>query len=483
MKYIVVGNSAAGLFAAEAIREQDSGAEITVLTADSYPSYSRCLTTYYLAGDIPEEGLFLRSAETLEALHLNIRYGCTVTGLDPTERVILTAAGERVPYDKCLIATGASAVPLDVPGSTLPGVFTLRNLEDAQRIKARLAPGRRAVIIGGGLVSLKSAYALLKQGLKVSLIVSSGQILSQMLNEEAAKLIQEHLERHGLEIVLHQDVAEIQESGFRNESLRWRLSPFGQTQDKFFGRTEQESGEKIWENLIAENEIKGGSRIEAVRLRNGKLLPADLVIVGKGVRPNIQPFLDSGLATRQGILVNERLETNLPDVYAAGDVAEAWDRLHQTQRLNPIWPNATMQGRIAGANMAGLHLTYPGAMGMNSVDFFGLRTISAGIVRPPKSPVSENDLNPSSPASPILPTSPTSPAWRVEELRLRDAWGRPNYQRLVWQGELLKGFVLVGNTERAGILTAFIQYGRALSEPVRQTLGSGKRSRAISLKA
>lgn len=445
MKYIVVGNSAAGLFAAEAIREQDSGAEITVLTADSYPSYSRCLTTYYLAGDIPEEGLFLRSAETLEALHLNIRYGCTVTGLDSTERVILTAAGERVPYDKCLIATGASAVPLDVPGSTLPGVFTLRNLEDAQRIKAELAPGRRAVIIGGGLVSLKSAYALLKQGLKVSLIVSSGQILSQMLNEEAAKLIQEHLERHGLEILLHQDVAEIQESGFRI----------------------QESGEKIWENVVAENEIKGGSRIEAVRLRNGKLLPAGLVIVGKGVRPNIQPFLDSGLATRQGILVNERLETNLPDVYAAGDVAEAWDRLHQTQRLNPIWPNATMQGRIAGANMAGLNLTYPGSMGMNSVDFFGLRTISAGIVRPPKSPVSEKD----------------SLAWRVEELRVRDAWGRLNYQRLVWQGELLKGFVLVGNTERAGILTAFIQYGRALSEPVRQTLGSGKRSRAISLKA
>lgn len=438
MKYLVVGNSAAGLFAAEAIREQDSGAEITVLTADSYPSYSRCLTTYFLAGDITQDRLFLRSAETLKALRLTVHYGCTVTGLDSAQRIILTAAGERYPYDKCLIATGASAVPLDVPGSILPGVFTLRNLEDAQRIKARLAPGRRAVIIGGGLVSLKAAYALLRQGLKVSLIVSSGQILSQMLNEEAAKLIQEHLERHGLEIMLHQDVIEIQElgDGIKNETKG--------------------------------NEINGSSRIEAIRLRNGKLLPADLVIVGKGVRPNIQPFLESGLATRRGILVNERLETNLPGVYAAGDVAEAWDRLHQTQRLNPIWPNATMQGRIAGANMAGLNLTYPGAMGMNSVDFFGLRTISAGIVQPPEFSGVKGELD------------SNSPAWRVEEQSLRDAWGRPNYQRLVWQGEALKGFVLVGNTERAGMLTALIQSGRPLPEPVRQTLRSGKRSGVLT---
>ncbi|MHB1405161.1 MAG: NAD(P)/FAD-dependent oxidoreductase [Desulfitobacteriaceae bacterium] len=416
MKYIVVGNSAAGLFAAEAIRQQDPQAEITVLTADAYPSYSRCLTTYFLAGDIPEAQLFLRTPEALDALGLTIHYGCAVTGLDPTQRVILTASGERYLYDKCLIATGASAVPLDIPGSTLPEVFTLRHLDDAQRIKARLAPGRQAVIIGGGLVSLKSAYALLKQGLKVSVIVSSGQILSQMLNEEAAKLLQEHLVKHGLDIALSQDVTA----------------------------------------------IEGNGHVEAVRLRSGGSLPADLVIVGKGVRPNIQPFLASGLATGQGILVDEHLATNLPDVYAAGDVAEAWDRLHQTQRLNPIWPNATMQGRIAGANMAGLALTYPGAMGMNAVDFFGLRVISAGIVRPPKPSEGRGD--------------PQLPPWRAEDLRLREAPGYPNYQRLIWQGEVLKGFVLVGNTERAGMLTALIQAGQPLSERVRKILWSGKRS-------
>ncbi len=410
MNYVLVGNSAAGLFAAESIRQQDSSAEITVLTADTYPSYSRCLTTYYMAGDIPETQLFLRSAEALQALRLTVHYGCSVSGLDPTHRVVFAASGEHYSYDKCLIATGASAVSLEIPGSTLPEVFTLRHLDDVQQIKAIVAPGRQAVIIGGGLVSLKSAYALLKQGLKVHVVVSSGQILSQMLNEEAAKLLQEHLVKHSLNIVLNQDVTA----------------------------------------------IEGIGHVQAVRLRSGMNLPADLVIVGKGVRPNTQPFLTSGLTIRQGILVNEHLETNLPDVYAAGDVAEAWDRLHQTQRLNPIWPNATTQGRIAGANMSGLALTYPGSMGMNAVDFFGLRIISVGIVK-----------------------LPTSPPWRTEDFYLQHGSGHPTYQRLVWQDETLKGCVLVGNTERAGTLTALIQANQPLSEPIRNTLRRGKPSSVL----
>lgn len=142
MNYVLVGNSAAGLFAAESIRQQDPSAEITVLTVDTYPSYSRCLTTYYLAGDIPEAQLFLRSAEALQALRLTIHYGCPVAGLDPTHRVVLAASGERYSYDKCLIATGASAVSLKIPGATLPEVFTLRHLDDVQQIKALVAPGR-----------------------------------------------------------------------------------------------------------------------------------------------------------------------------------------------------------------------------------------------------------------------------------------------------------------------------------------------------
>jgi len=409
MNYVLVGNSAAGLFAAESIRRNDPRAEITVLTADAYPPYSRCLTTYYLAGDIPEYRLFLRTPEALEALHLTVHYACSVTGLNPNERVILTASGKRYPYDKCLIATGASAVTSEIPGSTLPEVFTLRNLEDAKQIKALLATGRRAVIIGGGLVSLKSAYALLKQGLKVHVIVSSAQILSQMLNHEAASILEEHLVQHGLDIILNSDVTA----------------------------------------------IEGKEHVESVQLRNGQKLPADLIIIGKGVRPNTVPFATSGLEIRRGILVNERLKTNLPDVYAAGDVAEAWDCLRQTHRLNAIWPNATQQGRIAGANMSGQSLTCPGSMGMNAVDFFGLRVVSVGIINP-------SDVRGLS-------------TWHTEDIILKGHSGQPTYQRLVWHGETLKGFVLVGNTERAGILTALIQANRPLSQAVQKSIRDGKR--------
>ncbi|CAA7600508.1 Pyridine nucleotide disulphide reductase class-I [Acididesulfobacillus acetoxydans] len=410
MNYVLVGNSAASLFAAEAIRQQDTRSEITVLTADTYPFYSRCLTTYFLAGDISQSQLALRHVHTLQALQLTVHYHCPVTGLEPRKRVLFTAAGEYYRYDKCLIATGASAVSLPVPGSNLPEVFTLRHLEDALRIKKHLEPNRRAVIIGGGLVSLKSAYALLKQGLRVTVIISSGQILSQMLNPEAADLLQAHLTSHGLTFQFNQDVGA----------------------------------------------IEGSEHVHSVHLRNGETLPADIVIVGKGVLPNTQPFSSSGLAIRKGIPVNEHLETNLADVYAAGDVAEAWDRIHQIQRLNPIWPNATTQGRIAGANMAGHHLTYSGSMGMNAVDFFGLRIISAGMIRPP-----------------------SAPPWHHKDTLSRSTTGHPHYQRLVWKNDELKGFVLVGNTERAGVLTALIQSERPLSQTVQQELQNGKRSRVF----
>lgn len=419
MKYVILGSSAAGLFAAEAIRQQEPQAEITILTADDNPSYSRCLTTYYLAGDIDESQLFLRPPEAMTALNLDIHYGCPVTGLIPEQQVVLTTSGERFPYDKCLIATGASAVTPDIPGSILPEVFTLRHLENAKRIKALLAPGRRAIIIGGGLVSLKSAYALRKQGLEVHVIVSSAHLLSQMLNTEAASILEEHLRHHGLDLILGSDVTA----------------------------------------------IEGEEHVESVRLRGERTLSTDLVIVGKGVRPNIAPFMTSGLKVRQGILVNELLETNLPNVYAAGDVAEAWDLVRGTQRINAIWPNATQQGRIAGMNMTGQSFIYPGSIGMNTVDFFGLRIVSVGMINPPTS------FEPSN--------AQGSAPWYIEDFSLPGFSDQPTYQRLVWQGETLKGFVLIGNAERAGILTALIQAKQPLSSSVRRSIRSGKRGEIL----
>jgi len=194
---------------------------------------------------------------------------------------------------------------------------------------------QKAVVIGGGLVSLKSAYALRKRGLDVTVVVSSEQILSQMLDAKAASLLQEHLRINGL---------------------------------KFLLQTEPMS-------IIGEDHVQG------VMITPETELAADLVIVGKGGRPNIQDLKDLGFKIGHGLQVNSSLATNLPNIYAAGDIAETWDFVRQRFTVNATWPNATIQGRIAGANMCGKQEVYPGSLGLNSVDFFGLSSISVGITK------------------------------------------------------------------------------------------------------
>ncbi|AFQ43756.1 NAD(P)/FAD-dependent oxidoreductase [Desulfosporosinus meridiei] len=406
MTYIVVGNSAAGLFAAEEIRKHDSQSELIVLTAEQEPSYSRCLTTYFLTGDIPVSQLYLRTPDFAERLNLTILYGVKVSGIDPQQQIVRSADGQEWHYDKLLLAMGSSAKKLAIPGAKLPEVFTLRTMDDALAINKLLEQGvQRAVIIGGGLVSLKSAYALRKRGLDVTVAVSSGQILSQMLDTKAAGLIQEHLRINGLKVLLG------------TEALS----------------------------------ILGKDHVQGVLVSPETELAADLVIVGKGVRPNIQDLGDLGFNIGYGLQVNSSLETNLPNIYAAGDLAETWDLVRQTFTLNATWPNAATQGRIAGANMCGKEEVYPGSLGLNSVDFFGLSAVSVGITKLSDSQKPDN--------------------WTEEE-NLKIVGDKPNYRKLIWQEDLLKGFILVGDISQCGVLTSLIKAGRPLTQPQRNlTLG------------
>lgn len=394
MRYVVVGSSAAGLFAVEEIRRRDSEGKITVLTADREPYYSRCLTTYYLAGDIPLERLYLRPDHFATRLGLEIAYGAKVVAVKPEEQVVVTEDGRAWRYDKLLLATGASANPLAVPGADLPEVFTLRHMVDARRINALIPSCREAVVVGGGLVSLKSAYALLKRGLKVTMVISSSQVLSQMLDEVSAGLVARHLTQHGLQIQLGADVAA----------------------------------------------INGKEHVEGVTLTDGREFPAQLVIVGKGVRPNVDYLAGSPIAVGRGIKVDDRLSTSVSGIFAAGDVAETWDRVLERSTVNATWPNATHQGRIAGANMTGAGERYPGSMGLNSVDFFGLPVMAAGLVRPPGAG-GEGE-------------------WQVKEQWRPSPHPYPVYRRLVFKNDILKGYVLVGDTSRAGILTTLIREGK-----------------------
>ncbi|WP_407312988.1 NAD(P)/FAD-dependent oxidoreductase [Desulfosporosinus sp. SB140] len=408
MSYIVVGNSAAGLFAVEEIRKHDIHSELIVLTAEDEPSYSRCLTTYFLAGDIPASRLYLRDIDFAKQLNLTIVYGVEVNRIDPTHRRVQSSDGQEWNYSKLLLAMGASANKLSIPGRNLPEVFTLRTMKDALDIEAVLERGaRKVVVIGGGLVSLKSAYALRKRGLEVTVLISSNQILSQMLDKKAGDLIQKHLEAHGVNFLLQTEASK----------------------------------------------ITGEEHVQGVLTARNTILEADVVIVGKGVQPNIGNLGDSGLNIGRGIQVDHSLATNLPNIYAAGDIAETWDLVRQTFTVNATWPNASTQGRIAGANMCGGHEVYPGSLGLNSVDFFGLSAMSVGITKLPEHKAQEN--------------------WNQQE-GLKIDGSLPIYRSLIWQGDILKGFVLVGDTSQCGVLTALVKAGRPLTQ-THKNLTLGKR--------
>lgn len=385
MRHVIIGNSAAGVFAAEATRRTRPDDTVIMLTDEDVPAYSRCLTSYFIAGLVSEEDMAIRPPDFYQRHSIDINYGCRVEGVDTGAARVYCAGGRAIPYDQLLVASGARPVIPGIPGIGAKGVHGLRTLRDARDISSRAAPGAPAVVVGGGLVSLKTAYGLLERGLQVTVVVSSSRVLSQVMDGVAAGMLQRRLEEHGMRFLLGQDAAEVSSS--------------------------------------AEGEVTG------VVLTGGTRLPAHLVVVGKGVTPNIDFLRGTPVAVNRGVLVNEYLESSVPGVYAAGDVAEAHDLLRKEPVINAVWPNATAQGELAGCNMAGERQAYRGSIAMNSVNFFGLSAITAGLNR------AEGD--------------------GYEVHTWQDA-ARNDYRKLVFTGDRLVGYTLVGDTRRAGTLTSLI---------------------------
>lgn len=340
MRAVIVGNSAAGLAAAGALRAASPDAEITMVCADGGPAYSRVLTSYYLAGRVPREELFLVDDRFYREQGIRTLFGRRAVGLAPGENVLLLEDGAQLEFDRLLVATGAAPQRLSAPGAEGEGVFTLRTLEDAEAIRQAARRAERAVIAGGGMVAFKTAEALHELGLVVTLVVSSPQLLSQMLDPVTAGLVLRRLEARGVTVRLGEDVTEI---------------------------------------------VRQGGRL-MVKTSGGRELPCTLVVAGKGVRPNSGWLATSGVAVNRGVVVDSFLRTSRPGVWAAGDVAETWDLVREERRVNALWGNAVEQGRIAGLNLAapdGQAAAYPGSLTENSLHWGDLSVISFGQVNPP----------------------------------------------------------------------------------------------------
>ena len=336
MHHLIVGGGPAGYTAAFTLAKLCPEDDITLVSGEPYPYYSRVLTSYYIGDLIPRDNLFLRGNFESGCPNVRLELGRRIQSIDVAGRQGKLDDGRLLTYDKLLIATGALPKQPALNGGTLPGVFVLRSLKDAERIRDWAGPGKTAVIVGGGLVGLKTAEGLKSKGLKVKVVVSSRRILSQILDQEGADMLQHHLEDNGYQFLLGRDV----------------------------------------------QSVEGNGQVERVTLNNGESLSCNLVIYAKGVAPETGFLKDTGIKTNRGILVDNRLQTNVSGVFAAGDVAETYDRLWKAQRVNALWGNAVEQGKTAAFNMAGKEHSYLGSISVNSIKMAGLGVISGGIVNP-----------------------------------------------------------------------------------------------------
>ena len=327
---VVVGSSAAGIAACEAAREYAPECSITLVTADASPQYSRPLLSYVLAGRIGRPAIYWPESD-LTIRVLNAR---RATGLESNR--LLLDNGTTLTFDRLILATGARGAEISIPGADLAGVHTLRNLEDLEEIEREAGPGRRAVVLGGGNVGLQTCEALLARGLTVTVVVTSPQLLSQMVDAEAGRRIADLFIRHGLDVRTGRDAVE----------------------------------------------ITGDGHVEGVRLDDGELIGADLVIVGKGIKPNVEWLRGSGVRVARGIVVDLCGRTSVPGIFAAGDCAEAIDPLTGRSAVSGIWPVAYEMGRAAGAAAVGVERPSAGALRMNASRFFGEPIISIGEVCP-----------------------------------------------------------------------------------------------------
>ncbi|MCX8103927.1 MAG: FAD-dependent oxidoreductase [Candidatus Bipolaricaulota bacterium] len=387
-RYVMVGASAAGVTAAETLRRYDPNSEI-VMVSDERVIYSRPLLSYYLAGKLNEEQLLYRPRDFFERYKIKALFTRAV-GLDPEKSQVHLQDGSAITYDKLLLATGASPRFPAIEGiRERAGVFGLRKLEeDAKAILSWLPQARRAVVLGGGLVGLKAAAALKERGLNVTVLVDSPHALSQMLDESSARIFEGLFERNGVPI-------------------RTKAKPVA---------------------------LLGKKNVEGVQLASGEVFPCDLVIVGKGVDPNLELLQDTKLRKDYGVLVDDHLRTSVENIYAAGDVAQVRDVVRGEPWINALWPCAVEQGRIAALNMLGRETRYRGSMRMNSVQFFGVPVISAGLA--------------------VLTPGPLGgrSGEHDETLESRPAPGI--YRKIFLKDDTIVGFVLVGEVpiEAAGLL-------------------------------
>jgi NAD(P)H-nitrite reductase large subunit len=396
MHYVIVGNSATGIGAAESLRAADKNAEITIISDELHHVYSRPLISHYITGEVAADEMRYRPANFYTRLNIVTRLGLRAESLDVDAHAVTLADGKAIHYDKLLIATGSIQKFPPIKGREHPGVFDFWTRAHAEAIRERISecdiqPSCTAVVVGAGLVGIQAAYGLRGAGLNVVLIELLPSILSRILDAPGAAYAQAILEQHGVRVLSSRSVAEIL-------------------------------------GTVAEG-------VTGVVLDSGEKIGCGLVVKATGVAPNLALVQGTPIRVNAGILANEYFETNVENVYAAGDVAETYDVTRGKMFVNANWPNAHAQGRIAGLNMAGRASAYGGSIGMTSMPLFGKAIVSLGMVEPEAG----------------------------DEVRVRESRENQIYQKLVFRKDRLIGAVMVDDVSAVGFVSHLIQSQKPIS--------------------
>ena len=373
-QYVIVGNGVASVGCIEGIRSVDCDSKITVISEENHPVYCRPLISYYLENKTDAEKINYRSADFYEKQGCEVIYGKKAVKIDSVSKNVTLNDGAEIPYTSLCIATGSSPFVPPFEGlDTVENKFGFMTLDDTLALEKAVNKDSKVLIMGAGLIGLKCAEGLHDRVASITVCDLADRVLSSILDKASAEIIQKHLEKNGIQFMLSDTALEFSKN--------------------------------------------------SAKMKSGKTVDFDVLVLAVGVRANTSLLKDIGGEVNRGIIVNDKMETSINGIYAAGDCTEGNDISFGEKRVLALLPNATMQGHTAGVNMAGGNEVFHKAIPMNSIGFFGLHVMTAG----------------------------------TYEGEMYEEKGENSVKRLFTKDGLLKGFIIIGYNERAGIYTSLIR--------------------------
>ncbi|TYQ15173.1 UNVERIFIED_CONTAM: nitrite reductase (NADH) large subunit [Acetivibrio alkalicellulosi] len=336
MKHVIIGNGAAGISAAEKLRSLDDSSEITIVSNEDAYTYTKFMLPDYVGNKISREKLFLRDAKNYENNRIDIMLGEEIDLIDYKNKCVNLLSGQKKEYDKLLVAVGAKPVVPDIEGLKDSNYLTINSIREADTIKNRAVRGQKAIIIGGGLTGIETAFGLKRLGMNVAIVERENSLLPQHLDEVCASVLKKQVNNEGIETFLSKNVTRVS-SGKNN----------------------------------------------FVQFSDGDSLNFDMLIVAIGTKPQLDIIKGTDIKCKRGILVNEYLESSIKDIFSAGDVAELENCSVDGYVSGYIWSNAMAQGKCAALNMVGKKEKFSSDEACNnSVRLRDVPFVSMGLIKP-----------------------------------------------------------------------------------------------------